>query len=1177
MARPTYQKLSQYEAIVRNPEKNLGSMYARSTMQPVWTPEGIEFKTIMFSQALACAVNEVITNAADRAVEDSSLTTIVCKVADDHFVVRNDGMGIENKMHEKHKVYNLHLIFGHLNASSNYGSSDRLSGGGKFGIGAKMMNIMADRFEAESQCNGKKQKVVWTDRMSKVKVGPVKDVSSEKNYVQITVYPKFSLFAQTEEGQLDPSQIMFGENVGMGQWIRRRVMDIAGTTRDSVVVKMNGKTVFGLTKKQKEAVASRKYKVASTFKFAKYVRAFKYPQDTKMVQVKFGDKAKGRWSAIVVSTPSPAHMAFANNVHTMNGGVALSRFMRLYGDAVRAKVKNGDKMSNSQLWKGVTVFISCLVKNIGFDGATKRTLTTPRSKWGSEITVDDKAVAKIKSFLSDHMKALLSKSDAKALKDMTKGNTKKKKLYGIEKLVDADFAGTRKSDQAVLILTEGDSAKALALQGIRSIRAQNRFGVFPLKGKFINVRNASTRQLDKNTEFQALLTILGLKIGQVYQNTKSLRYGKIMLFTDQDHDGAHIKGLIMNMFHHFWPSLVKMKGFINDMNTPIVKAYKGNQEEWFYNLHEFEAWKKTHPSWKTRYYKGLGTSDNDDAKMYFENLDRHRMTYEFKDGDDSKIRHCFDDDSDIRKSMMAAANPDATIDTQLDRLSYTEFVDGALLPYQIYSAARAIPSVVDGLKPGQRKILYCAFKRNLSEEIKVAQFVGYVSEHGNYHHGEASLVSTVINMAQDFVGAACNVNWFFPSGQFGNREENGKNAAAARYIFTYLNKSQKRPSELGYKRFPKSAYPIARVVFDPLDDAVLDYTLDDQGKQVEPVYYVPIVPTLLLNGVKAGIGTGYSSFVPPFHIDQILANMERYVKGQPMLPMTPWYKGYKGSILPDKKNKKRFLMHGLIRKTSDGYDITEIPIKYSIAKYKIFLEKLEQNEIIEDFKENHGDYDVCFKIKVTKKQRADIEKTGSLKFFKLTQNINLTNMMAFDPQGRIKKYETPMEIIEAFMKVRLQFMEKRKAYYQKKWDDDLKRMRSKIKWIEASIAKTAPAGISRQGFTDYFVDNGYFRSLGTPEEPTPPYQYIMDMRTSALTLERIEKLKRNIAKKIQNIEYMKGDAVTILNDDIQAFKGGLESGLFHKSARFDLEKDDENVSQKRKRPTHKPARKKTRK
>eukprot|EP00435_Cladocopium_sp_Y103_P012951 s463_g3.t1 len=194
------------------------------------------------------------------------------------------------------------------------------------------------------------------------------------------------------------------------------------------------------------------------------------------------------------------------------------------------------------------------------------------------------------------------------------------------------------------------------------------------------------------------------------------------------------------------------------------------------------------------------------------------------------------------------------------------FLREELVLFAKYDVERAVPCMVDGFKPGQRKVLFGAFKKKLNSEIKVAQFSGYVAEQSAYHHGEASLQGTIIGMAQDFVGSN-NVNLFEPRGQFGSRLQGGKDHAASRYIFTCLSK-------------------VTRCIFPEEDDAVLEH-LFEEGHQIEPRFFCPIIPMVLVNGAD-GIGTGWSSSIPNYNPRDLIANLRLMLRGEAPVAMTPW-------------------------------------------------------------------------------------------------------------------------------------------------------------------------------------------------------------------------------------------------------------------------------------------------
>merc|ERR1740130_1508772 len=163
-----------------------------------------------------------------------------------------------------------------------------------------------------------------------------------------------------------------------------------------------------------------------------------------------------------------------------------------------------------------------------------------------------------------------------------------KRILGIPKLEDANEAGGKSAGDCTLILTEGDSAKALAVAGL-SVVGRDKYGVFPLRGKLLNVRDVTQKQISENKEIMNIVKILGLSFGQKGEQ-KKMRYGSVMIMADQDYDGSHIKGLLINFFHFWWPDLLKDGGFVKEFVTPIVKVTKAGQTVTFFTQNEFEAW-----------------------------------------------------------------------------------------------------------------------------------------------------------------------------------------------------------------------------------------------------------------------------------------------------------------------------------------------------------------------------------------------------------------------------------------------------------------------------------------------------------------------------------------------------------------------------------------------------------
>lgn len=371
---------------------------------------------------------------------------------------------------------------------------------------------------------------------------------------------------------------------------------------------------------------------------------------------------------------------------------------------------------------------------------TKETLTTRAPSFGSTYTLSDKFLKQIeKSGMVERILSFAAFKQTAELRRKGGATAKKSRLTGITKLDDANNAGTAKGHNCTLIVTEGDSAKTIAVGGL-SVVGRDYYGVFPLRGKLLNVREAAHSQILKNEEIQNVVKILGLKYGQKYESTKGLRYGHLMIMADQDHDGSHIKGLVINFIHHFWPSLLKIEGFLQEFITPIVKCTKGRLSKVFYTIPEYEAWREITNNgrgWNIKYYKGLGTSTTQEAKGYFSDLKTHQIGFVYDGAEDGDLIDMAFSKKRVeeRKDWLRGYEAGTHVDYDVDEMAYSEyvklvcparliqinlllpslysFVNKELILFSMADNLRSIPSVVDGFKPSQRKVLFCCFKRNL--------------------------------------------------------------------------------------------------------------------------------------------------------------------------------------------------------------------------------------------------------------------------------------------------------------------------------------------------------------------------------------------------------------------------------------------------------------------------------
>ncbi|KAL6122696.1 top2 [Nucleospora cyclopteri] len=1051
----TYQKKTPKEHILLRPDTYIGSVEMDRQLMFVWSEQDkkIVQKQISFVPGLYKIFDEILVNAADNKQRDKNMSCIKVEITDTTISVLNDGRGIPIEVHKKEKVYVPELIFGHLLTSSNYDDNEKKITGGRNGYGAKLCNIFSKEFIVETANGGQKYVQKFKNNMSEIET-PKISVYSKKDYTKITFTPDFERFKMEK---LDDD---------IKSLLKKRVYDMCASVRRIKVV-----------------LNDEKLDVPTLKAYA----GLYLPDTVEMVHKVIND----RWELVcAVAEDQFTQVSFVNSICTSKGGTHVNHVIDQLMEPLSAAVKRKDKnliLKPLNIKNSIFIFINCLIENPAFDSQTKENLTLKISKFGSKcIPIDDFAkeivkktpiVERIVNFSRAKQASLLKKTDG----------TKTTKITGIPKLEDANYAGTKRSNDCTLILTEGDSAKTLAVAGLGVI-GRDKYGVFPLRGKLLNVREANHTQIMENAEINAIKKIVGLQHGKVYTSTESLRYGHIMIMTDQDHDGSHIKGLIINFFDHFFPSLLKVDGFLKEFITPIVRATKKKVKKDFFTIPEYETFKtdleaRNETGWTIKYYKGLGTSTTADAKQYFSNLDLHVKNFIAANNEDSQnIDLAFNrKKADQRKSWLGEFAIGTYLDQSGNNISITDFVNRELILFSMADNIRSIPSVIDGFKPGQRKVIFSCFKRNLRTEIKVAQLVGYVSEHSAYHHGEASLASTIINLAHDFVGSN-NINLLLPLGQFGSRLLGGKDSASPRYIFTNLN-------------------PLCRRIFHEFDDSILMYQTEDNMK-IEPQWYVPIIPMVLVNGAE-GIGTGWSTNIPNYNPLDLIENIKRLLNGQEMYEIQPFYRNWKGKMISAGKDK--FYVLGLANelKAENKMNVLELPVGVWTQSYKEHLDSCIQKGTVKNYKDYTTDKNVDLVIDYTHGFNE-----------KLVSSLTTSNMVCFDSKGKIRKYSSPLEIIREFYGVRLEYYKIRKENRLSTILHDLTKLKNKVQFI-----KEVSSGIlivSRRPVADLISElesKGYDRF--------DDYEYLLGMKISSLTKERMERLQAEHENKQQEYDELK--------------------------------------------------------
>lgn len=1018
-----YRKLTHVEHILQRPDSYVGSIVPELEQHWILSDGSFQLKPIVVSPGLLKIFDEILVNALDQATTHPKEVKKIQALIGETITIENNGPSIPIEKHAETGIWTPELIFGHLLTSSNYDDEQERVVGGRNGYGAKLTNVFSLKFDLTVENNGKVYTQSWENNMSICHPPVIKAKASAKGLVRITFQPDWARFGTTFEK--------------MKPVLEKRIYDAAAWT----------------TAKVNDLEAQN---------FEKYVRMY-----TDLPLVKYKDD---RWEVFVAPSPDGfRQVSFVNGICTTQGGTHIDHITATIVNDVRKSFKD---ITVHQVKQSLWLFVKCVAVNPTFSSQAKTEMTSRNIK---AVTFTPKF---IKDLMTNGLKDTLdSLVQAKAIRELKKNDgVKRARITGIPKLDDANWAGTGKSEQCTLILTEGDSAKTLAVAGL-SVVGRDKFGVFPLRGKLTNVRDASTAKVGANEELNNLKKILGLAHGVTYTSVKTLRYGRVLIMTDADLDGSHIKGLVLNMFHHFWPSLVSL-GYVCAMVTPIIKA----GPTWFFTEEDFRA---ADVRGQVKYYKGLGTSTSTEAKEYFKKIDQLTVRFEQDEKTKKSMTLAFAKDHANHRKLWLKGHmeekPPSVPYGKINKLSVTDFIYRDMANFSAADIHRSIPHFADGLKPSQRKVIYSCLKKNLTTDMKVAQLAGYVAEQTQYHHGEASLQGTIVNLAQNFMGSN-NLNLLEPSGQFGTRLMGGKDSASARYIFTRLG--------------PQTAR-----LFDSRDNAVLKYVLED-GDKVEPEFYMPVMPMILINGAE-GIGTGFSCTVPPYNPDDIKRNILRIIGGQMPIRMKPWFRGFKGEVT--EKNDTTWTMTGVWKKEGDAIRITELPPGVWTQDFKEKLEKLELKY------ENHStENDVDFLVWGGERKKLGLEKV-----------IHTSNMYLMTHKG-IKKYDSPEDILVDYVEMRMLFYKLRKKHLVEELTQRTSILEAKARFVEMVCDERIK--VFRRSIADL---TGQIEAAKFPKLDNK-YDYLLGIKTYQYTEEHSEKLKLEAAKTRRELETLKATSIVDL-------------------------------------------------
>lgn len=1144
----------------------------------------MELKSIVYTPACAKGFDEILVNAIDHSVEMMQkgsvepVTKISVNITDTEISVMNDGSGIPIEMSndvmevnyvsmtkpEKRRLLIPELIFGQLKSGSNFDDEKERITGGMNGLGAKLTIVYSKWFiiETVDSVTNRYFKQRFEDNMQKVYEPIVKNISEDvKSYTKITFQPDYEKFSMHD-----------GLTNNMRQLLERRVIDACACTDSSVTVSLNG------------------HDITSVKDFKSYIPLF-LPKNFKNNYVFLRMKNRLRsdviphWDLGVSVSPCDEFQqrSFVNGIDTHKGGQHIISAATKVSNAIISCIQSKKEykhlnLSPSYIKSKLWIFLNATVVKPRFTSQTKEEMRSSIKESGFSFPTLDQELSEQILQLRDPasgdtlLNEIIRFSEMRQNKALLSSDGKKCSQLFIPKLRDAAFAGTNKSLKCTIIFTEGDSASSTAVAGLGALSEKEKkyFGVFPLRGKVLNVRNSNAIQIAKNKEIMNMKKIIGLEQGRDYtkqRDMERLRYGRVMVFTDQDHDGTHIKGLIVNFIECFWPALLKREGFLCDFQTPIVKVFRNSGKmnklkpiAQFTTQTGYDVWRKTHnmSKYKVKYYKGLGTSSSAEAKQYFEKLSTcvrmftspsskpathpppiegdelidappeiivmdddensyvpfwERPTYweempetNLPTETKNDVLLAFSENkSDDRKKWLMKYDPSIEVLRDDQKIEYSEFINKELIHFSNADNVRSLPNMMDGLKTVQRKIIYAMLEKKGNNDIKVPTLGGYISEKTAYHHGDASLHETMIGLAQDYIGSN-NLNLLCPEGQFGTRLAGGKDHAQFRYISTKLQNYTKK-------------------IFNVKDMPILKY-LEDDGIQIEPQFLLPVIPMLLVNGSE-GIGTGFSTKVlahNPLEItDMLLSVLEGKKTFDTVKKLVPWFRGFEGTVTKNSKGVNSFRIQGkchFVRgRNKLELHVDALPIGLWANTYELQLEKMRRPvdgtaPILNSY--SHVGDEICpqFILCLNKLISDDHKPENVHKFYNLVKNVSESNIHAYTSSGKIKKFESADHVLREFYTVRLYWYQKRKMYWIGAYEKELQFISSKMAFIMAVVnneleIKNVPESVT----IEFCINNQLVKQNNS-------YNYLLDMPIRSLTKEKVERLKsehEEVEKRLQTL------------------------------------------------------------
>lgn len=1152
-----------------------------------------EYATVKYAPAWWKIIDEPIVNALDHLIRCKGTPTpvTVIKVNFDKLgrvQIYNNGPGIEIVVHKEaseklgREMWLPTFLFGTLFQGSNREQPDDSIIGGTNGLGAKLANCFSTEFIVETVRDNMFFVQRWRNHKEIEEPPKIVDLAGPHKIPKARTIPHTQLsFSPDYTG-------LFGyENFGEEQYnnlvdiVRTRVIYAAAYARYSTSVNIYFNDVL-------VQVNSISDIAKILFPQSQYISAIVNPTVKTL-----GGNYKYPWDvcAVVTSCNSASCISIVNGV-VVRDGKHIKHILNDLTEGVKDKITKifhdkDMKFSPSYVSNNIFLLLNTKVPKPSWTGQRKDILDTDIRKFAG-YKLDAKFMTSIAELLQPCI------FDSMFGAKVATGR-KKTKHTDYEKYTPAKYAGGKKSQLCYLIAVEGDSAMTQVSTGISHNLGFQHYGVISLGGVIMNARKEITfvennnrihikksTKLTKNIFMNVLMEVTGLNIDYKYdpasttykKEMNELNYGHLVACVDQDLDGkGNILGLLLSTFELFWPSLLNA-GYVKWFGTPIIRAYpkSGGQIIPFYSTAEFLEWETTHPACKynMQYYKGIGTHSRDETIHMFGKFHDHLVTYYMDERSHDLFEIYFGTKSDLRKIELAkptkTISPESLRECEITkRMSCSDHLENDTNLYQKDNLERKLDHVIDGQNQAGRKILdglIKAFRARGNQQMKVNQLGGYVSEHENYHHGEASLHNSITGRGLVTTGGK-QLPIIVPLSNFGSRKEGGGDAADARYIWCKLNKD------------------ITELLFPEEDYWILPFNFDE-GKRSEPKYFVPIIPLAIIESTELP-AHGWKLKTWGRDVFKVIENVRRLIRlgdEVDLIPMPPaTYKGspyeWRGTIKSIRGDQYSFGCY-TIDESQNMITITELPLRVWTTPYVNSLKKKFasiNNKIIAEPPHDLSD-DISVKIEIKLKPGAlDILETYNDAYF--TDGIEEYFQLRDRMDSHINLMGVSGEIIEAKTYDRIMYMwfPIRKVFYKERIDRKRALLTYRIRYLTNIIRYVEICnnlGLSKRKLSEMIsileeekfdkINNGKLvQPKFTPTKDLESvifsglksnYDYILDLSDKKKSQESLAAYRRDIIAveiELQNLDEIAGrgrfSGAEIFEQELDKLEAKIRAGL----------------------------------